>query len=230
MRVYHYLPSEHALSNIALSRLKISRLSDVNDPFELLAVNTGSKPGLRSAVAKMKESLSANRGMLCFSKTWHHPVMWSHYASRHRGMCLGFDLSEGLGQDIDYADRRILAKIGNDQEFTATEELANKLLFTKYAHWQYEKEHRVFVALDKNTVEGGLYFYDFQENLSLKEVFLGPLCSLPLEGIRALVKNTYGEAVHVQKTRLAFKSFSVVEDRRFRVSPPNKSLQRAAQP
>jgi hypothetical protein len=33
-------PTEHALSDISLARLKISRLSDLNDPFELAAVST----------------------------------------------------------------------------------------------------------------------------------------------------------------------------------------------
>jgi hypothetical protein len=230
LRVYHYLPAEHALSNIALGRIKISILSDLNDPFELLAVNTGSKPGLRIAVANMKKSISASSGMLCFSRTWHNPVMWSHYADRHRGVCLGFDIPDGLGQDINYADKRILAEIGNDQEFTATGALANKLLFTKYAHWQYEQEHRVFVELDRSAAEGGLYFYDFRELLPLRTVYLGPLCSLPLEGVRALAKNIHGEAVHIQRTRLAFKSFSVVEVRRARATPPKESLRRAAGP
>jgi len=41
MRAYHLLSSEHALSDIALQRIKIATFSDLNDPFELLALSLG---------------------------------------------------------------------------------------------------------------------------------------------------------------------------------------------
>lgn len=39
IRVYHVTAAEHGISSIALGRLKLSRFSDLNDPFELLALN-----------------------------------------------------------------------------------------------------------------------------------------------------------------------------------------------
>ena len=43
MRVYYLTPSQYALSSIALRRLKVARYNDLNDPFELLAVDVASK-------------------------------------------------------------------------------------------------------------------------------------------------------------------------------------------
>ncbi|MDW9570209.1 DUF2971 domain-containing protein [Sinorhizobium meliloti] len=37
-------------------------------------------------------SLSLTYGIVCLSDNWQHPMMWSHYADRHRGICLAFDV------------------------------------------------------------------------------------------------------------------------------------------
>ncbi len=57
--------------------------------------------------------------------------------------------------------------------------------------------------------EGGLHFKGFVSGLSLAEVILGPLCELPLDGIRALVGSVRPDAVAF-RSRLAWNSFSVV--------------------
>lgn len=63
--------------------------------------------------------------------------------------------------------------------------------------------------LDTAVKEGGLYFKAFGSDLSLAEVILGPLCELPLDGIRALVSSVRPGAVAF-RSRLAWNSFSVV--------------------
>ena len=50
MKLYHLTGAQFALSNLALCRIKISRFSDLNDPFELMAVNL-SDDDERRAVA-----------------------------------------------------------------------------------------------------------------------------------------------------------------------------------
>ena len=39
LRLYHLTIAEHAVSDIALGRLKVARFSDLNDPFEVIAAN-----------------------------------------------------------------------------------------------------------------------------------------------------------------------------------------------
>lgn len=87
------------------------------------------------------------------------------------------------------------------------------MLLTKYIHWQYEEEIRMFVGLDNSTIERGLYFSEFSDDLKLKEVILGPLCEVPIDRVRRLVAKTY-DSVTVIKARLAFKWFAVVTDER----------------
>ena len=215
MRVYHFLSAEFALSNIALQRMRVSRLADLNDPFELLAVDVGGRKDLRMTLAAWKKELHESKGLLCFSKDWRNPVLWSHYAAKHRGMALGFEIPDDTGKEIQYSTERIAAHIASDGSFKPDEAFVQTLLYTKYSHWAYEEEVRVFVELDKKTVEGGLYFVPFSPRLKLCHVVLGPLCEIPIERVRTLVAKTC-QSVHVDKGRLAFKWFKVVQDERFK--------------
>lgn len=213
MRVYHLLSAENGLSDIALKRIRISRFADLNDPFELLAAKLDEKKfrkGLRSWRTEFNES----NGLLCFSRSWENPVLWSHYASKHRGMCLGFELANEMAQPVQYTTDRVPIKFAeDDSEKGLALSFVKALLATKFEHWRYEDEVRVFVSLDAKTCEAGSYFYPFSDKLRLVEVILGPLCGLPISDIRALVRGTYAR-VAVTKSRLAFKWFKVVSDER----------------
>jgi hypothetical protein len=86
---------------------------------------------------------------------------------------------------------------------------------TKYRHWAYEEELRVFVELEKATREGGLYFYPMGDALQLRHVILGHLCQTSLlEPVRKLVRALHPGAL-VSKARLGFKYFEVKTDGRY---------------
>ena len=109
--------------------------------------------------------------------------MWSHYASRHHGMCLGFDFADDYAKEVSYTADRIMAQRGETFDILMDEDLMASLLFTKYEHWAYEEEVRAFIDLDHQTAEDGVYYYSFSENLRLREVILGPLCVLPIDRV-----------------------------------------------
>ncbi len=63
MRVYYLTGAAFALSNLALRRVKIARFSDLNDPFELLAVDLADKDhrkAFRATKDKINAALRAN--------------------------------------------------------------------------------------------------------------------------------------------------------------------------
>lgn len=86
MRVFHFISEQFGLEDIRRRRLKIATLNELNDPFELFGVNL-SDEALRQAFRAMKHELAFKRGLLCFSRNWHNPVQWSHYAAKHTGLC-----------------------------------------------------------------------------------------------------------------------------------------------
>jgi hypothetical protein len=168
VRVYHLLSAENGLSDVSLRRIRISRIRDLNDPFELLAVRADGNE-LRKVLRSWGDEFNRGKGLLCFSKAWHNPVLWSHYASKHRGMCLGFDVADGLLQDVQYTkDRLSVPYIENMPEVRLDEDFVRELLRTKFEHWAYEEEVRAFVALDHSTVESGSYFHPFDAAIALK--------------------------------------------------------------
>ena len=214
MRLYHLTSAEFAISSIALKRLKIARFGDLNDPFELLAAEQSDKD-FRKAIKSWKEEFHKTKGLICFSENWRNPVLWSHYAEKHRGICLGFDVPEQYALSVTYRKKRVPIRFQNkDPDQGLDENFVDELLRTKYEHWAYEAERRMFVSLDEGTRENGIYFYDFDESLILKEIIVGPLCEVPLERIESLAQSTNGGVV-VRKARLAFKKFEVVVDQRY---------------
>jgi hypothetical protein len=92
-------------------------------------------------------------------------------------------------------------------------ERMRKLLCTKYSHWRYEREERVFVSLEgKCPDRKGRYFEDFSADLKLVRVIAGARSDIS----RADLVKALGPLVpdvEVFKARLAFQSFRVVRNR-----------------
>lgn len=176
MRVYHFLNREYGLDDIAKRRLKIATLNDLNDPFELLAAGS-TDAQVRAAFRRFKDEWAKMRGLLCFSRNWKNPVQWSHYADRHRGLCLGFDVPDASVTSVQYCRRRIeppLERLVRGAEGGPPALAAMKeLLTTKYSHWRYEREVRGFTTLDERDAYSGLYFIPFSNLLILREVIVG---------------------------------------------------------
>ena len=139
IRLYHLCSSDHAIANIAMGRLKVARFFDLNDPFELMALNFQFGQ-VRRLVREFKETYNSQTGLLCFSEDWTSPVMWSHYATKHWGVCLGFDVLRTSVQKVQYEDKRLRAELGeSDDPFGLTNELQDLLRLTKCHQWSYEE-------------------------------------------------------------------------------------------
>jgi len=213
MRVYHFLEARWAEDDLAKSRLKISRFDDLNDPFELLAPELRNRD-IRKAFLAVRDQMCANRGVLCFSRTWHNPLLWSHYADKHRGMCLGFDVADVNIAHVRYDPKRLVDVVpkllggGPDSETLMT-----RLLATKFRDWKYEDEVRVYTDLKDVDPDTGHYFKEFGADLVLKQVIVGPRYASPTTNIAALAR-ACGPGVSLIRARLAFGTFRVVPDRR----------------
>ncbi|RNJ50930.1 DUF2971 domain-containing protein [Methylocystis hirsuta] len=212
MRVYHFVKLDFGLEDVRRRRLKIATLNDVNDPFELLGFSSADA-NVRKRFQLLKEKLTMSRGMLCFSRHWRNPVLWSHYADGHRGMCLGFDLPDEFLVPVQYQAKRLepnLAALEGDESSAADE--MREVLSTKYSHWRYENELRCFVSLDEQDKQNGFYFLRFSQQLALREVIVGHSSTLSRPVLTDALGELAGE-VSVCKARLAFRSFKVVRQR-----------------
>ncbi len=217
MRAYHFLPETWALEALVKQRIKISILNDLNDPFELLNFEI-SEQANQTDWQKTISIMSKSTGVLCFSKDWSNPLLWSHYADQHKGICLGFDISEESLEKIEYRNCPIPydeIKVIFDGDMykenpnNEKQEIAmKKILLTKYEGWRYEDEVRCFASLEDS--EDGKYFLDFTVNsstkLTLKEIILGVRCKINEKRINDCVQCE----VELIKAGLDSKSFKVV--------------------
>lgn len=209
VRVYKFYSARWGLDALYRKRLKVSTSSDINDPFEFLAV--GESKESRKDANKIRDKMFKTGGIISFSKVWSEPLLWSHYADNHRGLALGFDLKDLDSYPVKYTKTRVQLppnrKVSNslDEPFDFQEKIGT----TKYKRWEYEGEVRVFPAHSSSVVENGMYFRPFSFIGTLKQVILGTDYQ-SLENSK-LAEELRKQGVELVTTRLAFKTFSVVQ-------------------
>jgi hypothetical protein len=153
---------------------------------------------------ELKKDMSQRYGIICFCKRGHNPLLRSHYADKHRGICLGFDVDDRGLRRVNYvADRP-------DLQIPSTIESIQELLFTKFKDWEYEQEWRNWFRLDER--HNDHYFYPFDDFVQLREVIAGPLCETGKSKIDEAIEG-YRHHIQVTKAALAFKTFQVVRNR-----------------
>lgn len=99
--------------------------------------------------------------VLCMTPIYNNILMWSHYASEHKGYCYGYSFYDILNK-IERLDTRGLCLIGL-VNYKRTRPLQKSKLakfsysdlkfyinatFTKFIDWQYEKEFRFVLIVD----------------------------------------------------------------------------------
>ncbi|MCK9691325.1 DUF2971 domain-containing protein [Pseudomonas syringae] len=211
MRCYHFLNEEFGLKALKKQRLKVSTFDSVNDPFELYCHSLGDRE-LRKRMATFKAAASQSAGMICFSKTMNSPVQWAHYADRHKGLCLGFEIPESFLEVVRYVPNRLDFQIERPWALDKNDPRVTECFLTKYDHWSYEQEVRLFGDLGVPDVKTGLYFLGFSEHVRLVEVCVGHASSITKLGLTKLL-GSRSEAVRLHKVRPAFKRFAMVRHR-----------------
>lgn len=165
---YHRL-NMHLMEMLTNSEFYMSKKSGLNDPLDLayditfddyLSIYLEKNPSLKndkkhldtakwlfnyrvdegeSHIANdLDDTLTKNR-ICCFTEDGNNPLMWSHYAENHTGVCVKFKPSndpelESALLPVKYSDK--LVKIKQLSDFS-------KSLLTKLKVWSIEKEWRI---------------------------------------------------------------------------------------
>jgi hypothetical protein len=210
IRLYHLSSTKHAISNLQGKRLKIARFEDLNDPFEFRALEFRNKL-VRAEVKNFGKEFAQTTGLLCFSEDWTSPVLWSHYAESHKGICLGFDVRRTKVRRVIYKSKRLQTALKSTEHpnpSILTPALRRALIRTKCHEWRYERERRMTVPLGAAQEDGGLLFSHFDDDLVLREIILGAKCNQSLDKVQEMASKHGG--VKVFKSRLAWQHFKVV--------------------
>lgn len=167
--------NKHLIDSLMKSTLYFAHPRQLNDPLDC---NLDIKKSIRNAlpflgndrVAKLENLLKKDSffkaiqekisevGVCSFSLTLKQPLMWSHYANNHRGVCILYDIPPDFLDDKDkiigvskvsYEPNTLTNWFMNiDEElFNAPSqfvvELAKVLLTAKAPPWAYEEEARI---------------------------------------------------------------------------------------
>ena len=203
IRLYKFYSAQWGVDSLKKTRLKISTLDDLNDPFEFNGFSFKNKKD-RLAWLKTRKQLWQNKGLISFSDRWSNPVIWSHYAENHKGICLGFDVSKNFAFKVLYPPTREHIPSISEIVDTNDSEVLKKMSLTKYAHWEYENEWRVFIKLGQP--DNDLFFEGYSDKMQLREIIIGAESDLSSQQLRRHCSNS----VEVHTARLAFKAFRIV--------------------
>lgn len=130
------------------------------------------KEDLKDIVSSLRKEIRVT----CFTENFLSPLMWSHYADKHQGFCIEYDLSR-----IAEGYRRcILPIIYSNTKCDVTDAIISKntnLLMNPFYYkskdWEYEKEWRMVIF--ENMIKDGEYFADFSQVITGIYLGLGSL-------------------------------------------------------
>lgn len=116
--------------------------------------------------------LRSKMRITCFAESNLNALMWSHYADKHQGFCIEYDLgkiNKGYRNSILPI---IYSEIRCDVTDAIISENTNLLMnpfYYKSKEWEYEKEWRMVIFEDM--IKDGEYFADFSQGVS--GIYLG---------------------------------------------------------
>jgi Protein of unknown function (DUF2971) len=210
MKLYKFWPTESALKNLKQQRLKLSKISELNDPFEFASIDLRDK-AVRIAFSKWRLDQDKTKAVFSFCSSHYSPLMWAHYADFHKGLCLEFEVKKELLHEVKYIDSRS-TKIRKGDDFSKAMKSTiffHEISTTKFAHWSYEKEQRLIRPIEDCVEDGGLIFMPIGSECRLSKVYLG--ARFDKSKISELVTHIKPYDVQIKMKRPAFRDFRVVE-------------------
>lgn len=187
----------------------------------------GSIRNIKSSVRASADEFLDSAGLLSFSLTAEHPLLWGHYAASFSGVCAVFKRGHAVESALSICANVVYvpkpphlqlslfhtmatARIANQKH----DDLANEIFFRSFLHksddWRYEQEARIFYpfhALKHMPFEPG----------ELSGFILGPKSSLSLE-------EKLKKEIRARKPSTALYKASLSQ-REYRVVLPHKFLQ-----
>lgn len=167
---------------VGIDKLSTSGLNPINpkfDDFKDLIVSAGFAGDAQKMEDKLNDSINdfnnktldfidERFGVASLTTSYNNPLMWSHYAASHKGICIEYDFKDIIRNKEDikiFLDEVIYS----DQRVTIDSNLMDKVdlkdieskgkidllklfiegLFNKHKVWEYETEWRSIVIVDE---------------------------------------------------------------------------------
>jgi len=229
IRLYRYLPDEAAIKTIERRSFRVSRLAELNDPFEWRFGFEGIPPETEEFIQVQMdgflEDASKEMGIICFSGEIKDPILWSHYANVHRGIAfevIGNIVSEANGSitfevngrryenlfKVDYDKPRIVL---HAQELSQlTEKRIEGFYKQKSKSWGYEREYRWVIGLLSSACEpsGGRFLWTIPPDF-VTRVIIGFRSSVSEQYARRALELNGFQNIEITKARLSQTTYEI---------------------
>ncbi|MBU3978714.1 DUF2971 domain-containing protein [Patescibacteria group bacterium] len=204
---YHFLPPDCAIDDLKKGKIKVSTLRSLNDPFEMVPYLRHKGVEGRRPYNKIRKEISKKYGLLCFSQNWQEPLLWSHYADKHKGIAIGFELLKDEVLKVEYTSN-LRKQIILTENSEINESLFLDLAKVKYKKWEYENEYRILVKLTECKEIEEFFFAPFNNRLKVKEIILG--CKFDHEKKREnIIKLASFYDAKITPTRLGWGDYKI---------------------
>ncbi|CAG0978158.1 hypothetical protein RHDC4_01707 [Rhodocyclaceae bacterium] len=138
---------EHAQKQIGNHRYMSTEYGDYKSDPETATYYTGR---LATHVHELLANDLGRHGVMSLARKWNCPLMWSHYADEHRGLCIEYDMTDTVFKDlrpVAYdAPRAVRVSDLIDWKLkksaAARERILSTFFFSKAPQWRYEREWR----------------------------------------------------------------------------------------
>ena len=217
--LYRFLTEEAAIKTIESWSFKVGRVLDFNDPFEwrfgLNNIRKDSEEHAEIFVQLACKKLHELFGVICFSGTLKDPVLWSHYADRHRGIVIEVDhyIDPQRIIEVKYTNERPTldaSQLGNPDYFPSVwREKITQLIGRKSPGWSYEQEWRSIIELKQCEARNGFYFTPIPPDF-VKRIILGSESKLGLGYIQQVLEQRRVKNVSVTKARKSIDTFEIL--------------------
>lgn len=167
----YYSSTFDIVEHLKSPSMKLSHVASFNDPFESKLPTMQAEAMANNLMAKIKENnneiksnhmesyknINSAFGVVSLSETHRNLLMWAHYASSHKGICVGYksDFFERLkklpyhfdGLKTIYTPQRVTydSLRFDPERLNDSPELIYLALRKKSDEWIYEKEHRCII-------------------------------------------------------------------------------------
>lgn len=145
--------------------------------------NAGSHPTKYPFVSDIEKRIKSF-GVQCFSTTMDHPLMWSHYASKHTGFCIEYGYkpmtlalqNDRLFDMLPVSYISILPDFDLNEVLFAPASTAKRLLATKSIEWAYEQEFRLIYYNCSPSKDKKGEKVSLPKGLEIKAIYTGINC------------------------------------------------------
>jgi hypothetical protein len=215
--LYRYLPADAVIKTIESHSFRVSRLLELNDPFEWSPGLEGIQPEYvdlaRSCMDGFLRDLNETMGIISFSSIVRDPILWSHYADAHRGAAIEVDhlIDDRLHKVVYTNSRPVIPSHCIHDPVTHEKELLQILqsyFRQKSPSWIYEKEYRAVADLASCQPSGGMFLLRIPDNFVTRIVLGARSSTSPMYVRRALEMNGFPN-VQVIKARQSLRTYDI---------------------